>query len=145
MSTNPPDPFLTSDEPAAPPGTPTYAAPPPTPQPQAVPPQAAYPQQPYGAAPVSKPKSWMNVVSLVAVGVGFMMPVIANVIGIVFGHMGIRAADRGEADYRGVGLAGLILNYVFAILAVLAIAAYIAFVVWVINDCSNNPNSTFCN
>jgi hypothetical protein len=139
MSTNPPDPFLTSDEPAAPPGTPTYAAPPPTPQPQAAP-----PQPPYGAAPVSKPKTWMNVVSLVAVGVGIFMPIVANIIGIVFGHMGIRAADRGEADYRGVGLAGLILNYVIAILAIVAFVAYVAFVVWVFNDCANDPNSTFC-
>jgi hypothetical protein len=86
----------------------------------------------------------MNIVSLCAVGAGLVIPFFANVAGIVFGHLGRRAAKRGEADYAGMGLAGLILNYIFAILWVLGVIAYIAFVAWVINECSTNPNGDFC-
>ena len=98
---------------------------------------------PYGYPPQKKPKSWMNIVSLSAVGVGFVFPLIANVAGIVFGHLGVRAAKRGEADYRGVGLAGLIINYIAAILWVLGIIAYIAIVAWAISESSTYPNSDF--
>jgi amino acid transporter len=86
----------------------------------------------------------MNIVSLCAVGAGLVMPIVANIAGIVFGHLGARASKRGEADYRGVGLAGLILNYIFAILGVLGIIAYVIFIVWAIRDCANNPNGSFC-
>jgi hypothetical protein len=81
----------------------------------------------------------MNIVSLSAVGAGIFIPFLANVAGIVFGHLGRRASKRGEADYAGVGLAGLILNYIAAILWILGIIAYIALIAWAINDCANDP------
>jgi lysylphosphatidylglycerol synthetase-like protein (DUF2156 family) len=99
---------------------------------------------PYGYPPQKKPKSWMNIVSLSAVGAGIFIPFFANVAGIVFGHLGRGAAKRGEADYEGVGLAGLILNYIAAILWILAIIAYFAFIAWVFNECATNPNGEFC-
>jgi hypothetical protein len=150
------DPFATppGGRPAAPATPPGYAA---TPAPQPYPAQQqpyppapqAYPAPdgyyPYGGyAPQKKPKSWMNVVSLAAVGGGLIIPLLANIAGIVFGHLGRRAAKRGEADYRGVGLAGLILNYVAIVLWVLGIIAYIVFIVWALSECTNNPNSSFC-
>lgn len=141
---------------AAPP--PGYATPPPTApaaptQPGYPPPGYSAPQQPgyppaaygtYGYAPQKKPKTWMNIVSLCAVGAALFIPLLANIAGIVFGHLGVRAADRGEADNRGVGMAGLILNYVFAVLWLLGIIAYIVFIAWAINECSTNPNGDFC-
>lgn len=163
------DPFATppGGRPAAPASPPSYspAGPPPgyaAPQ-QAYPPaQQGYPQAqqgypqvqqgypapdgyyPYGYPPQKKPKSWMNIVSLSAVGAGLFIPFVANVAGIVFGHMGRRAAKRGEADYAGVGLAGLILNYIATILWILGIIAYIVFVAWAITECSNDPYGDFC-
>ena len=140
------DPFAVPPgaRPAPPPPQQGYPAPPPgysgSPQGQAAP-EGYYP---YGYPPQRKPKSWMNIVSLSAVGAGIFIPFLANVAGIVFGHLGRKAAKRGEADYAGVGLAGLILNYIAAILWVLGIIAYIAFIVWMVSECSTNPNSDFC-
>ena len=152
------DPFATppGGRPAEPAAPPSYSPPVPPPAQQAYPPaQQGYPpaQQgypapegyyPYGYPPQKKPKSWMNIVSLSAVGAGLFIPFLANVAGIVFGHMGRRAAKRGEADYAGVGLAGLILNYIATILWILGIIAYIVFIVWAVTECSNDPYGDFC-
>jgi hypothetical protein len=136
----PGDPFAVPPgaRPTPPPAQPGHPAPPP-PQGYATP-EGYYP---YGYPPQGKPKSWMNIVSLCAVGAGFFIPFLANVAGIVFGHLGVRAAKRGEADYRGVGLAGLIINYVAAFLWILGIIAYIAFFAWAISESNNYPNSDF--
>lgn len=142
------DPFATppGGRLAAPASSQGYPAPPPAgyyaASPQGYPAPGGY--YPYGYPPQKKPKSWMNIVSLCAVGAALFMPIVANIAGIVFGHLGVRAAKRGEADYRGVGLAGLILNYIFAILGVLAVIAYFVFIVWMVRDCTNNPDSSFC-
>ena len=135
------DPFAVPPgaRPIPPPPQQGYPAPPP-PQGYSAP-EGYYP---YGSPPQRKPKSWMNIVSLSAVGAGLFIPFLANVAGIVFGHLGRKASKRGEADYAGVGLAGLILNYIAAILWVLGIIAYIAFIVWAINECSTNPTGDFC-
>lgn len=131
---------------AVPPGA--KATPPPAPQsyPATPPPQGYTTPEgyyPYGYPPQTKPKSWMNIVSLCAVGVGLFIPFLANVAGIVFGHLGTRAAKRGEADYHGVGLAGLIINYVAAVLWVLGTIAYIAFFAWAFSESSTYPNGNF--
>jgi hypothetical protein len=135
------DPFAVPPgaKPAAPPAQPAYPAPPPAQGYSA--PEGYYP---YGYPPQKKPHSWMNIVSLSAVAAGLFIPFLANIAGIVFGHLGRRASKRGEADYAGVGLAGLILNYIFAILSVLLVIAYFVFIVWIVTECDNNPNSTFC-
>ena len=43
-----------------------------------------------------------------------------SLFAIVFGHLGISAAKRGEADYRGAGITGLVLGYLIA-------GAYVAY------------------
>lgn len=63
-----------------------------------------YPQQYY---PPARPmKTWMNVTSLVTALVGI------GLAAVIFGHLGVRAANRGEAEYKGLGIAGLILGYI---------------------------------
>jgi hypothetical protein len=142
----------TADDPfATPPGArPATPAAPPANPPSYPPPAPGYPAPGYSAPegyyqypPQKKPKSWMNIVALSAVGAGLFFPFFANVAGIVFGHLGRSAAKRGEADYAGVGLAGLILNYVFAVLSVLVVIAYFAFIVWAISESSTYPTSDF--
>jgi len=141
------DPFATPPRgaPAAPSSPPGYSAPPPPAAPQPYPPApqpygAPEGYYPYGYPPQKKPKSWMNIVALSAVAGTLFFPFLANVAGIVFGHLGRRAAKRGEADYAGVGLAGLIVNYFVAVLCILGFIAYILFFVWAISQSSTYPN-----
>jgi len=103
---------------------------------QAVPPASAPPVMP----PTVSSKTWMNIVALIAPFVSFIIPG-SNIAGIVFGHLGIRAADRGEAEHRGLGRAGLIVSYVVTALWILGIIAYVVVVVWFVNECNSNPGS----
>ncbi|WP_152647933.1 DUF4190 domain-containing protein [Demequina sediminicola] len=69
-------------------------------------------------------KSWMNITALVAslCGVG--------IAGIVFGHLGLAAAKRGEAQQRNLGLAGLIIGYVqVGIIAAVVVFYFVFFLV----------------
>ncbi len=92
------------------PAAPSYG-PPPT--------QPAYTQYPQGyqqgyyAGP-RPTKTWMNVVSLVTALVGI------SLAAIILGHLGVRAANRGEAEYKGLGIAGLILGYLSIVGSVIA-------------------------
>ena len=57
------------------------------------------------------PKTWMN--SAAALLGFFGLVVVPLAIGaVVLGHLGLRAADRGEASMRPFGVAGLVLGYV---------------------------------
>jgi len=113
----PPQPLPTQDLPGPPPppGASPAAGPHATPpgyhsgsaqQPGGQPP--VYPGQP-GAYPYPPrpyyPKTWMNIVALVT-GLMCFGPLAA-----IFGHLGVNAANRGEAEYKGMGTAGLILGY----------------------------------
>lgn len=63
----------------------------------------------YPTAPASKPGG-KNVLGILAL----VMPFIClSPVGIILGHLGLRAVKRGEANNRGVALAGLIVSYVF--------------------------------
>jgi len=73
------------------PGTPSYAPPPP-------------PGSGYGS---SGAKNWMGITSLV-LGVSLVG---AGLLGVIFGHLGLSANKRGEANNRGIALAGVIANY----------------------------------
>lgn len=75
---------------------------------------------PYGSPPPQR--DWMGIVSLVCglLGVGL--------VGIIFGHLALRANARGEANNRGLSLAGTIVSYVTTILGTLAIAGFISFI-----------------
>jgi hypothetical protein len=57
----------------------------------------------------------MGIVSLVLGCLG------GGLLGIIFGHVGLAASKRGEANNRGVALAGLVVNYSF--MGILVIAA----------------------
>lgn len=105
---------------------PGYTSAAPTAYPQAAPgyppppPMPYYPGQP-------KPKTWMNWVAF-GCGLGGLVTCgLSGVVGIVFGHLGLSASKRGEADARGAGLAGLIISYVF----VVAMVAYWALIIGV--------------
>jgi len=67
-----------------------------------------------------KPKTWMNWVAL-GCGLAMFVTGVTGIAAIVFGHLGLAAAQRGEADARGAGIAGLVLGY----LNVLFIIGYV--------------------
>jgi len=115
-----------------PPTPPAVAAPPqyaPAPQ-QGVayppPPPAGYSQTPaYGASNTAK--DWMGITSLI---LSLLTPllVVTAIPGVIFGHLGLGAAKRGEASNRGIALAGTIVGWVMIGLGVL----FIGFVALVI-------------
>ena len=92
---------------------------------------SGYAQAPSAYTNVSQSKNWMNLVSLIA-SVSTVITGIGWIVGVVFGHLGLAAVKRGEADNRGLGLAGLIIGYVLGALGILVFIAYIAFVVFAI-------------
>jgi hypothetical protein len=97
------------------------AQPAPSPAPYAAP---TAPPQAY-VAPNPYPHTWMNIVSFVTGLLGF------GLIPVIFGHMGVNRANKGTADFKWMGIVGLILGYLvivgvfifFAILIGAAIAS----------------------
>ena len=65
------------------------------------------PPPPSSSWGASSAKNWMGITSLV-MGVTCIF---AGLIGAIFGHMGLAACRRGEANNRGLALAGVIVNY----------------------------------
>lgn len=88
----------------------------------------AYQGLPYQHPALAQSKNWMNIVSLVLSLLGLLTGITA-IVGIVFGHLGMQAARRGEADNGDMGLAGLITGYVILGLQLLVALAYVAFMV----------------
>ncbi len=80
------------------------------------------------AAPGSYPKDWMGIVALIAPFVGLA------IAGIVFGHLGMAANVRGEANNEGLTRAGLIVSYIFTGVGVLATILYVVLIVIVLRD-----------
>lgn len=103
------------------------ATPPPPPEP------GQYAAQPPGAPNYAgqPAKTWMNITAFVAAFAGFAIP-FGHIAAIVFGHLGVRASDRGEAEYRGLGMAGLIMGYIFTVLSIAFWVIYIAFFMFAI-------------
>ena len=77
--------------PVAPPAAAPYAA-------------APAPPQAYGA-PNDHPNTWMNIVAFVTGLLGMAL------IPIIFGHLGISAANKGKAEYKWMGIVGAVLGY----------------------------------
>jgi peptidyl-prolyl cis-trans isomerase B (cyclophilin B) len=101
----------------------------------------------YGGPPVYKnpaeAKNWMNVASLALSLSGLILGVTA-IAGIVFGHLGLSAVKRGEANNRGLGLAGLIIGYVLTGLGLLIGIAYVVFMVYLIQECGGDNPASWC-
>ncbi|WP_062069142.1 DUF4190 domain-containing protein [Demequina sediminicola] len=76
---------------------------------------------------VSQEKNWMGIVSLI-LSLSSIIVGITVIPGIILGHMSLAAAKRGEANNRGLGLAGLITGYVLLGLSILLILGYLLFV-----------------
>ena len=66
------------------------------------------------------PKTWMNWVAF-GCGLGALFTCISFIPAIIFGHLGLAAAKRGEADKRGFGVTGLVIGYVY-------LAGFIAYI-----------------
>ncbi|WNM24633.1 DUF4190 domain-containing protein [Demequina capsici] len=79
---------------------------------------APYPGQPYGPR---SDKNWMGIVSLVTSLLGI------SLIAVILGHLGLRAVKRGEADNKGIALAGTIIGWLGIAGSILVIIALIAF------------------
>lgn len=103
-----------------------------------VPPQPDQPGMPPVAQPgyvppappaASKPKTWMNITSLVTSLLGL------GLVGVIFGHLGVSAANKGQADLKGLGIAGLIIGYLEIVAAIVLTIVFIM----LINDCANDP------
>ena len=56
------------------------------------------------------PKTWTNAWSALLGFFGLVVFPLA-IVAIVLGHLGLRAADRGEASWRPFGVGGLVLGY----------------------------------
>jgi len=106
---------------------PAYAQQPPPAQ-YPAPNSSSYPPQPpagYGYAPVyaptAAPKNWMGITSLI---LSLVTPifVITAIPGVVFGHLGLAACKRGEANNRGLALAGVIVGWVMIGLGIFSVA-----------------------
>ena len=149
MSTTPEgcEPVPAPEPPIAPPPPvwpPTGAVPPPgTPPPPPVP-AATYPTyaspSPYGGQPVRQTQNGLGVAALVLsiLGIVGCIPFVGGVLGIVFGILGMKNADRGIATNKGMAKAGLIIGIVGLGLWVLVGIVWLAvFLVLLANEPGN--------
>ena len=96
---------------------------------------AAYGQQPYNAAgyvaPVQyhAPENGVGTAALVLGIIGLVGCALCAIPAIICGHIGMKKADRGEADNRGQAQAGLVMGYIGAGLWLLILVFYVVVVV----------------
>lgn len=101
-------------------------------------------QQPYGLQPyppqqqyyvqqayVRPPDQGMAVASLVCSLIGLIMCFPA-LLGIIFGHIALGKAKRGEAGGQGMAQAGMIIGYVITGLWLIPIILWFVFVVFAV-------------
>ena len=78
--------------------------------------QSAYPPYPaYMAPPEAVAKNGWGVASLVLSIVGMTVlfgSLVPSVLGVIFGHLGLSAVKRQQANNKGVAAAGLIVGYI---------------------------------
>ncbi|MDR1633813.1 MAG: DUF4190 domain-containing protein [Bifidobacteriaceae bacterium] len=89
--------------------------------PSAIGPYAPYPAY-QGFAAARPAKNGMGVASLVLsiAGVTVLAGLaIGSILGVIFGHIGLAAAGRGEANNKGIALAGVIIGYIGIALSLL--------------------------
>jgi len=89
---------------------------------------APAPPSPYGyGAPTPQSSSNKNYLGILALIFPF---VFLSLPGIIVGHLGLSAVKKGEANNRGIALAGTIISWVFTVFTVLGILASIALPVY---------------
>lgn len=93
-------------------------------QPYQPPSQQYYVQQTY----VRPPDQGMAVASLVCSLIGLVMCFPA-ILGIIFGHIALSKAKRGEAGGQGMAQAGMIIGYVVTALWLIPLILWFVFVV----------------
>ncbi|WP_409492759.1 DUF4190 domain-containing protein [Amycolatopsis sp. cmx-11-12] len=91
------------------------------------PPQHFYVQQTY----VRPPDQGMAVASLVCSLIGLIICFPA-ILGIIFGHIALSKAKRGEAGGKGMAQAGMIVGYVVTGLWLIPVILWFVFVVFAI-------------
>lgn len=74
-----------------------------------------------GDAPTSR--NWMGITSLITALLGM------SLVAIVTGHLGLKAAKRGQADNRSIARAGTIVGYIGLVLSLAAIT--FGFFAWI--------------
>ena len=85
--------------------------------------QPSYPGQPgYGASyggmsPNPTEKNWMGITALV-LGILSVCCGVLTILAIVFGVLGIQAANDGQADNKGLSIAGVVLGVICIILSI---------------------------
>ncbi|MEU8760883.1 DUF4190 domain-containing protein [Streptomyces sp. NPDC048659] len=107
----------------APAAPPSYGYPPSSPYP-------AYGQPGWQQAPANGMGTTAMVLGIVAV-VGFCfygLGVVLGVLALIFGIIGLKKVNRGEANNRGMAIAGIVLGGV----GVLVSAVFLGFIIWAI-------------
>lgn len=70
----------------------------------------------YAASPYSTPgndssKNWMGIVALIGGIAGFVSGGVLGLAGIIFGFLGLSAANKGEANNKGFSITGIVLGF----------------------------------
>ncbi|MEU6932219.1 DUF4190 domain-containing protein [Streptomyces sp. NPDC046385] len=116
-----------------PPATPSYGYPPASPYPSY---GAGYGQPGWQQSPSNGMGTTAMVLGIIAVA-GFCMyglGIVLGVLALIFGIIGMKKANRGEATNRGMALAGVILGSI----GILVSAVFLGFMVWVISQDSSS-------
>ena len=129
---------MTDPKPPKAPKAPAAATPPVPPAPAAppAPPAAPVPQpyaqqQPYGSAAYQPANvAPTNTLAIVALILGFVVPI----AGIICGHIALGQIKRTGENGHGLALAGTILGYVFTGLGILITIIYIIFIAAVVGS-----------
>lgn len=129
--------------PAPTPAAPSYGYPPASPYPSY---GAGYGQQGWQQPPSNGMGVTSMVLGIIAVA-GFCMyglGIVLGVLALIFGIIGMKKANRGEATNRGMAIAGVVLGAIGTLVS----AVFLAFIIWAIvegesrSDSEDNPFAT---
>lgn len=77
----------------------------------------------YAPAPNQYPHTWMNIVAFVTGLLGF------GIIPVIFGHLGVNRANKGTADFKWMGIVGLVLGYLTIVFGLIFAAIFIGAII----------------